>query len=334
MLEENQVTLAIPTRDHAAYLDLLFDNLLKQTEQISIIVIDSSSDDSARRCCERFKDLRIRFYSVPVSYTAEEKCRFAIQKLETEYIWLCGDGLIPAIDVVLPLLRDKNTDMIHLVNMDARDCRLYLSKKSLPTSMTYTDAVTFCGDFFWTATFLGSLILQRSVAKMLLGDVFEAYRNTGFEIPCSALDVLSRRPCQIAVMAMHYYTPNPLKVASLWMNGPQIFEIWAERMPQAVRKLPTAFDPMKDTVIRTTAVNNNYLSCRGLIRWRSRGFFTATVEKQYEASLMQTSNVPVFYMRIIARAPVLLCKLLYTPFELRKKFRAQSLLNNRERKSV
>ena len=325
-VEKTLLTIAIPTYNHSDYLRFMFHNLEMQGCDATLYVLDSSTSSDTKELCEHIHNLRIESYHFEKTCTAEEKCFFAMRKYKTPYLWICGDGLIPEIHTVCCEIIDESIDLLHLVNTDARDTRQYYSRRKLPYYIKYSDVALFFRDFFWTATFMGATIINRRLSNTILQKVGEdKYKGTGFDIICSVLDALSHEKGNIVAKGMHYYIPNPLKKEAIWMNSKAVFEIWSRQMPQAVRKLPSIFAPFYDAVIKNTAVNNNYLSFRGLIRWRSKNIYTMKIEKEYEGDLDFVSNVPRILRKLIALMPVCLCRCIFIPISIRNSLKREKI---------
>ena len=320
---KQDITLAIPTRNHAHYLTEIFGVLSRRQVLCPIIVLDSSTDDETRFVCSQSQHLQVRYVRCDPDMPPDSKSILAVKECRTEYLWILGDGLIPEIDTVLETIPFENGfDIIHLVDLDARDTRRYYRQSGLPLSSEYTDAAAFFRDYFWTGTFMGALIIRRSYFQRILDpERIEKYLGSGFAIICAVLDVACTEPFYCLVKAMHYYTPNPKKLSSAWMGSTEIFDLWAVNMPKSINCLPSSLSQWKPYVISTTAVRNQFLSRRGLIRWRGKGLFDREILQRYQEGLKKTSNVSLREMRVLASMPKFLCKLLFLPFDLRMKIK-------------
>lgn len=330
-VSQQDITLAIPTRNHASYLTEIFGALSGQQVLCPILVLDSSADDETRSVCSQPWHLCARYVRCDPDMSPDAKSILAVKECQTEYLWILGDGLIPEIDTVLESIPFENGyDIIHLVNIDARDTQRYYHQSGLPLSSEYTDAAAFFRDYFWTGTFMGSLIIHRSYfQKIREPERIEKYVGSGFAIICAVLDAACAGPFSCFVRAMHYYSPNPKKLSSAWMGSTEIFDLWAVNMPAAVDCLPRELAKWKRYVISTTAVRNQFLSRRGMIRWRGKGLFDREILQRYQDGLQKASNVSLREMRVLAFLPKSMCKMLFLPFDLRLKIKRR-----RKRSSV
>lgn len=310
--------MAIPTRNHASYLVEVFRALSRRQVLCPILILDSSVDDETRSVCSQPWHLCVRYMRCDPDMSPDAKSILAVKECQTEYLWILGDGLIPEIDTLLESIPFENGyDIVHLVDLDTRDTRRYYRQSGLPLSGEYTDAATFFRDYFWTGTFMGALIIRRSYfQKILDSERIEKYLGSGFAIICAVLDAACTEPFSCFVKALHYYTPNPQKLSSAWMGSTEIFDLWAVNMPKSINWLPSSLSQWKPYVISTTAVRNQFLSRRGLIRWRGKGLFSREILQHYQDGLQKASNVSLHEMQVIASLPKSLCKLLFLPFDL------------------
>lgn len=329
-VSQQDITLAIPTRNHPSYLAEIFGVLSRRQVLSPILVLDSSADDETRSVCSQPWHLCIRYVRCDPDMSPDAKSIMAVKECQTEYLWIIGDGLIPEIDTVLECVPFENGyDIIHLVDIDAHDTRRYYHQSGLPLSSEYSDAAVFFRDYFWTGTFMGALIIHRSyLQKVRDPERIEKYLGSGFAIICAVLDAACTAPFSCFVRAMHYYTPNPKKLNSAWMGSVEIFELWAVNMPEAVNCLPGELAEWKRYVISTTAVRNQFLSRRGLVRWRSKGLFDREILQRYQDGLKNASNVSQREMRVLASLPKSLCKLLFLPFDVRLKLKRRRKRSN------
>ena len=180
----------------------------------------------------------------------------------------------------------------------------------------------FAKDFFWTSTFMGSIVLRSDVInKILKESVHKKYLNSGFVLICSLLELLSERKMKVLVNCCHYYIPNPFKKEAIWMKDGKVFQIWAVDMPNAVNKLPKYYDSIKRIIIKSSANYNNYLNIIGIIRWRAAGVLNRTIFAKYKADLEHTSDVNIKLIELISLLPRTVSKFLFFPFIIRIKIR-------------
>ena len=314
-----QLTIIIPTRNHASYISAIAERTETLPDWLTVHVLDSSDDEDTYRVVEAQRLKGWTYERVPTEWTADRKTIYALSSFRSEYGWVVGDGCIPdwpaLSDWLRPML-EAGWDCIHLLNTDAHDIRKYLKKTAWNGDKTYTDSVQLFNDFFWTLTFLGATLVNRPTAQAICTlDTLSKYMDSGFAMPCALLEALSRRKFKAVAAARHYYWPNPEKKESIWMKDIHVLlEIWTRKMPAAVNALPAAFDERKADVIGTVCLYNNYLSRRGLIRWRGMNGLDTGVEREYENDLLKTTNVDVNELRRIAGMPKGVCKMVFLPF--------------------
>lgn len=319
-MSNSVLTIGIPTKNHSEYIDKVLcyynDNKVKHL----IIIIDSSDNEFTEKIVKKYinSGLKIQYKKVDCFMTPDEKSLLLLKLNTSKYIWICGDGLILDAYILNYMIYYYSHDIYHFVNLDAKMHRNYIEKKQYQNNMIYNEPFRFACDFFWTATFMGSILLKSNIAlRIVNSNSLSKYMNTGFLIICSLLDVISVERSKIIVNCCHYYYPNPCKRKAIWMQEGKIFQIWAVDMPKAVRNLPTYYDLAKKSIIKNTGNYNNYLNIIGIIRWRSENILNRTIFYKYKENLEETSNVPLKVIELISCLPIYLAKIAMLPIHIR-----------------
>lgn len=322
-MKENEVTIVIPTHNHPQYIDNILKSYRNQGLCCKIVILDSSQLNDTKIVYENYKNkISDLEYIYVCDLSPDEKSLYALKICRTKYLWICGDGLIIKRKIFNSTILNNDCDIIHLIDISAHDNKNYCTKNKIPQNMVLENAYFFAEHFFWTGTFMGSILISNTIrCKLLKEKLLDKYINTGFMLICGVLEILTKEKIKIQVILTKYYTPNSSKKEAIWMQSEDIFKIWAQNMPRAVEKLPYYYNKIKNDIIKYTAVRNNYLSRRGLIRWRAKGILNIKIEQKYEKDLLKTTTLSAFEIRIISQIPIIICKFFIIPFTVRNKLK-------------
>jgi hypothetical protein len=320
MIYREEITFFLITRYHSSYVKAFYDLCKDKLGYYQGVVIGTEGDLETRQVCDSFPRTW-RYIEAPKDSDADDKTKLALEVCKTEYCWPIGDGIIPDFDSleknVFTKLKTK-FDVVHLLESNSRDTKIF-SKKYFPEGyITSLDPVYIFENFFWSLTFMGSVILSKKLCLRILGSsIFEKNLGSGFALPIGLFSEFAQRPALCCCFLCHFYIPNPKKVESIWMKEGKIFEIWAKCMPESVRTLPKIYDDSKDLVIRTTCLRNNYFTLRGMIRWRAKGALNNETLSLYGKQLANTSSCNPSTLRVLGSLPIWCCILLNFPFVVR-----------------
>lgn len=131
-MQENQLLIAVPTKDHPEHIRYYLSELLPDAKKhhVDVCIYDSSSTEDIKHIVDGWhacgytnlfynkQDRNIKFWEKLKDIFVQEKYR---------YIWLCGDGFVPCLETSIDTLEeemDKGRDLIGFTTRD--DAELYL----------------------------------------------------------------------------------------------------------------------------------------------------------------------------------------------------------------
>ena len=319
------LSVVLITRNHPEYVKRILESPCSLNQHCDYLILDSSNDDCSREIESLAAGSVWAYEHLDTKLTTDEKILNLLGNFKGNYLWMIGDGVIPDLESLWPWLSqrlEEHPDCIHLVNRDARNCRHFFTENGLAEEFMTDDIVTACSDFFWSATFLGALIISRNLAgQMLACERLNSYLNTGFAVPCLVFDSLEANHGKMLISLRHYYLPNPKKQLSVWIREGRVFEIWSKDFPEAIQALPEAFDLVKEEIIRTVCRRNEYYSLRYMFRWRGMGILNKDSLAEHREELLFMSRLSPHTLDNLSKMPKWLCRFGYMPFELRNQFK-------------
>lgn len=311
---KDKLAIIIITKNHKEIMEEWMRIFPKQNTKanVEVWVYDSSDNDDTQKICEENSEFVHYFRFDPD--IGDEKAVDALTSIDREYLWLCGDGVIPNMDLVYDLLVEefsKKTDVIHFFGKNQANIA-YKKKIGMGDEIVYTDDEKreFFRDFWWSLAWLGvTIVNKRVIDNVDFDEMLEKYGQKGFIFPtavCCSLQSLSNIRC--LVIHHNCFTANRKKIASGWKQEGQVIPIWSKNTVLTIDAMPEYFEKYKHHVMENCWLNNNFLTTRGLLDWRSNNFYNIQDYKLYKQYLTITSQKNCFTLYCIARLPKKFCK--------------------------
>lgn len=314
---KDKLAIVLPTKNHKEIMKEWMRIFPKQNTKanVEVWVYDSSDNDDTKKICEENSEF-VHFFRCAPDITADEKAVFALTSVDADYLWLCGDGMIPNVDLVYDILREqfsKQTDIIHFFGKNKANIA-YKEKIGMGDEIVYTDEgkKEFFRDFWWSIACWGiTVISKRIIQNIDFDEMVKKYGDKNFFYPtviCCSLQSLSDVRC--LVIHHNCFTANRKKSSSTWKRKGQVIVIWSKNTVLTIDAMPEYFDKYKKHVMENCWLNNNFLTTWGLISWRSDDFYNIQEYRLYKEYLTTVSRKNRMTLYCIARLPKKLCKCL------------------------
>ena len=318
--EYAQVTIAIPTRDHPQYFTHAFKYYLSQNIRCTFLILDSSRGEDTQKICLEYekKGLHIQYMKVPEKLTPDEKERIALSSFQTRYLWICGDGIVIKKETFHNGWFCDKYHAIHFIDSQIYCHQKFFSENQYPSKSVYDNHESFAKNFFWTGTFMGALVIDRTLSEWIIAKQYNhASLNTGFYRIAAFIEAMGALSSKVLVLFTDYCYTNPSKRISTWMSSNEAFEIWTRRLPRAVESISNISYKTKEVLIKTTAYRNGFLTLRGLLRWRAMGILNRNTAKIYYQDIVRCSYIQGWELKLISLTPIVLCRMVRIPFSIR-----------------
>ncbi len=319
-----RLLIVLVTKDHPAYLRQFFKYQDKQLpEGVEGLVVISNKDKESKEIVLKEQRKKWKVFEEDSEKSLDSKIIDHLDENQYMFTWVIGDGLIitPSIleDKILPVLTDSCL-LYHLTDKTSFDTRRYYSKNNFSLVEPTQDPLKYFSNFFWTSTFLGSLIINHSlIEEVKRSKCCKKNIGTGFALITGVLDALTQfKQPTIETRLLSYYLPNPQKGESIWLKDGRVFEIWASNLSSALNQLPNFYLSKIDVVLSRVCINNNIFSFRGLVELRARGVLNETNLKKYGNGLKKVTNVNRSIILALCYCPVFFTKMLVWPLKVRK----------------
>lgn len=251
---KKSVEIALATYNRPEFVREWFELHKSGIEKYGFVVsvYDSSTNEETKQIIEKEKSqikFDIRYFRVDSKIRVDEKVLMLILNSKCDYVWPLGDSNYYDLD-------DLNQKVIPYLEQNYDVACIFSSTELDNDNKTYTDAVEFVGDCFWHATWLGGMLIKKTLFGFQYKDsTFNKYmekynRNDGFSYLGVLYDILAQKLyVQISFNVVQTKSIGKNKVPG-WLK--RYFEVWCDNLCYFVDTLDSRYDPVKDKVIRTT----------------------------------------------------------------------------------
>lgn len=307
------LVVVIPTANRPIAVNMLLYQAVRDLlcYGVDIVIYDSSDDErthavTANFQIEGYDNVYYRRYTGELDgLSIDKKVICALQEhLDYDYIWLCGDGLIPTISKFYNDLISLTEREIELIAVDGsfRNYNRHCVK-------TYES----CADFFVENTGrmnrLGGSIFKSSFMARLLKDQPLNESNYGFWIPMAGLRQMAKETVLTGQIISDVFEDNPDGAASSdWFKG--LLKTWGENWYRAVSELPAVYDSEKPSVLKAHTPDFQPFALKSMLKLRALGGFNLSIYQKYRDILSHVSVNPPPKFYFAALVPKSFAKLL------------------------
>jgi glycosyltransferase involved in cell wall biosynthesis len=300
MIHDSLISICIPTRNNADYLEGCLNSLLPQVKpyNIPVYVSDNASTDNTIEILSSFKKEHYQllyFRSNDENLGFDQNLINAVKMASSKYVWPIGDRrrLLPnSMRRVYNFLSKNDLDLLIL------SVAKYL--KSVQNKR-YTSARDVFLELWSNVGTLHSCI---SPTKAWRSEIPENYVGTGwihfavvFEFLASlkTVDVMFTGWPSIASCGKSHWRLNFFQVWTNWKN--------------VINALPDVYSSHdKESIIRAWSTHFSILGWGGLLYLRSKGVYNANVYNAYCKDFLEYTNIPLVGAKVVSQLPVLFVK--------------------------
>jgi hypothetical protein len=296
-MKNNKLAIAIPTYNRA---NILKENILLMLEEIRTFSIPIYiSDDSTNNETEIiFQEIKkdyeyIYYFKNNPGLGHDKNCLKTIKLPEEEYIWYLGDSNIikpNGIAKILDVIKNHDYDFVS-VNVETR--LLDLSERVI------IDGNQLLVDLGWHLTMTSVTIYSKSIHSTLK----ELDLNKCKNFPQTALifEKFAHKNCKLFWVNEKIIYGNKNK-RSYWSNA--VFEVFLKDWDSFISKLPIFYlEQNKRYTIKKHSEKSSLFTLKKFLNYRSKGFFSFTVLKNYYEYIRFNSDVNIGLLIFITIIP-------------------------------
>lgn len=291
-----EVTVIIPTYNHPSYIQYIVDNcFLPYTGDVFYFEIhdSSSNSDTEQIVLQANKRLnrKIRYKRYDASMSGDLKAYTALCEVQTSHMFLMGDGIAPDFNKYERFLSQNNCVDIDLLGMFP--LKFKYSKKvknSCPNNNTvYSNMklTEFFENYFYIFTLYGgSIVSKRIFDEIIRKSLFEKYKFEDrycYAYIHSVFDELSSNDFNFAISFIDFFSNNPLKKDTTWVNGEGLFNILIDEFQCDLFKLPSYYDEVKEKALRNQRKFS--LGKKQIAHYRAKGSISIEYLKKHKNEL-------------------------------------------------
>ena len=299
MLENTQLSIALPTYNRAEFLDhcLTIHIPFFKSRNIPVYISDNGSTDHTREIVEKhmFDYPFIHYCRNDRTIEPDENFEKVLGYPDSEYVWLLGDTYtIPekVIDAFFLAIVADRYDAI-VVNVENR-------VKGIDEQI-YTDRDKLLGDLGWHMTCLSVLIYSRTLLSQAN---FARFRNTNFLQTGILFEHFAERPFTLRWLPGYSVISSELKGVKKISWESQTFEIWTKRWSNFIFSLPPLYSlDAKLKCIMDHGIYSSLFTFSGLKRLRKNNILTFTEYRAYKKYFAFTINIPKPIIALLSILP-------------------------------
>jgi len=314
----NKLTIIVPTYNHSDYMDFYLSKM-KIIDDINVIleIHDSSVDGKTQQVVERYQKTikNLKYYKYE-DIDVDVKTVVALQNCSTEYVFLCGDGVILNLEKTGKVILDaiqEGFDIIELYDETTPKHYNYyrsLSEKYSDDKIVYEEIIKHFMDNVWHMPYYGGSIVKSKVFKYAKLEQMEAVIGLGFVYPYMIYNYPYKN-FKAVVLGSDFHIRNPYKKMAIWASTQKsAIKIWAHNFPTTINNLAEQYNTYKLSTIMYSEKILEYLTFRGLLYLRAIDNFNLKILKQYKHEMKTYATCGSFMQTVIAITPKFVLKVL------------------------
>ena len=303
-------------------LNYFVDNYNKKVYDFCISIYDSSINNETEKVVSSYGLNYVKYYRISDKIDVDKKTVMALKNSTSDYIWLCGDGIIPKVDEIFE-------------RFDLKKCGyelIVLYSKYLTTINRYYLKLNECedrnkGDFFENnfaqITLYGGTICARTIIEKADIKELEQYYLTGFIYPCM-LAIYSSGPYYRSLG--EYLISLENKGSPGWINSGNAIRTWTYNFYNDVMSLSVYLGgKATNKIICSNGKLTGFLTFKGFVWFRATGNFNWKIYKEYKFYIhkCKACSIMAIYLVLLMPEKLTICmRKLYKYIKCKRKGRA------------
>ena len=212
-----------------------------------------------------------KMYECDGALPMEKKFFSNINRINTEFTYLCGDGLLPNLELICNTLNENaDKDFICLIKKGIIFHKNYLKMIKIK------DKKIKFSKLFYFLTFCGGSLVKTSLLKNSL--VEEIDFNSNFLYPITILNNVNF-DAKYTFAVGDFFQISKLKKQSTWFDKESIVNIRTLNYVKSVFLLKTDYDDIKPYILKSNY--DKVFSLKNLLRYKKAEVFDLKIYKKY-----------------------------------------------------
>ena len=311
--------IIIPTCNRPRAIDNILNVMAYRYRRlcVDLIIYDSSDNEKTEKLVKEIQSkgyyniIYKRYDGIFDGFSLDHKIISAYGKYYDvyDYLWICRDGLIPAVeDLIVPIryYKKKNIGCI-IIDTKSRNKgieidKIYIGKK---------DCNIFLLEQADRLQTLGMLILSGKYAKKLLQNIPLTQKTYSLWQMAAPFHDFINNKNGVVFITRNVFEFNAMASNShFWSKADKHFEQWAYRWMHVIDSMPREYDDVKNQCYMVYTVDFHPFSSGKILKMRSDNTYNYKILKKYKKYLPNVTRTPLWYFYFMAFIPVSLAKLI------------------------
>ena len=289
------LTIIVPT---TSLNELLEDRLntffsFKENKIINLIITSSDCENIKNFIEENYGIMsNLTFVKASLNSSIEDKIKSTVNLVKTEFVYICGNGILPNFQRLISLLKECDYDVMILLPNNSfgkryKKCKTVEERKF---------------SLFYFLTFIGGSIIKINLIK----NIVEIKQNINFLYPVTIMNNLDEKS-RITYCVGPFYQANAKKKKSTWENAHDLLNVWCIDYCKSIFLLDSRFDDLKPFLLKANF--DGVFTFRKLLHYKVSGIFDLKLFKKYigwyklegncTLKLYLTYFTPIFLLRFL-----------------------------------
>lgn len=261
-MEEQYITMVMPTFNHSTYIDYFLNNAVDtyNGNLFKFEIHDSSENDDTKDLIEKFNNIhktKVKYFRYESTLNGDLKTYKALSQCPTDFLYLMGDGVCPDFNKLEEYLLEKKFNEYDLFGIFMPGWTERFKKENFKLDTIYDnyEIDKFFSLFFHEFTYYGGSIISKNLWEYVKDNsIFKNYEFNGrysYAYDSSLFTALAKNNSfKYCASFISFYRGNPLKKASVWSHGETLYTIGIQEFENDVTKLPDIYNPYKQYMFK------------------------------------------------------------------------------------
>ena len=297
--------IAVPTANRSEEINTLLSASIQELLRygIDMVILDSSNEERTHAVVKNFQlqgYTNLYYQKNTVDSSVNGAVKLACRTYGSyDYLWILHDRWIPTPShFYQDLLGVVQTGAEYItVDSSFRNSGQYVVK-------FYEDCLDYFEDNSVRIAVLGSLILKRTAADMILKQCSTEEEIQDFWLPSAVFRELSSGNMRAAtiISGVFQYNGSPASVPEMSL-GEDVLNKWVDSWQNIVKNLPNVYNPGKADAMRVQMFDFHPFHTKSMLCLRGSGQFSLSIYQGYREALIRVSDTPKWKFYVAASIP-------------------------------
>ncbi len=323
-----KVTVVLPTYNRSECVAYYLENAVAKYSGVFFVfeIHDSSTNDETKDLVDSYNASehvnKICYFRYPSSMNGDDKTHTALSNVQTEYLYLIGDGILPDFEKLELFLKNNDFSKFDVMGIFSQGFRYNKHNKSEYPKNDYlyeeTNYDSLLVNHLLCFTLYGASIVRKSVIESIDKEKFFSKfcfeGKYSFAYCLSLFESIKNNGYKVAVSFLSFWRMNPKKKGN-WAHDESFYKIFYVEFINDVEKLSYP-EELKEQALKNIA--RYHFTYGSILRYRLKNVFTAKLLKKYKPYVKKICN-HYWFMWFVAFIPKWVIYIFYWPLRYTKR---------------